>query len=99
MPNMEGLTQQENFEIHFSRLQKLWEILKEKGFRMMDLDIIRQDLEMGIRVPIVYDGACGARASYSHKRGLIIWYTNGFENPDNTTRQEIESLWSKICNP
>lgn len=28
----------------------------------------------------------------------LVSYTNRFEDPNNATRQEIESLWSKICN-
>lgn len=85
---MENQKLQENF----NRLQSIAEILREMGLQVIDNFITIERLqnptsEMGF--PIVRDGVDGIRASYSKRRGLIIWFTNGFEDPNDPKRQKI----------
>ena len=77
----------------FGRLRNIAEILKGMGLQVIDqsitLDKFRDPAaEMGF--PIVRNGANGIRASYSKREGLKIWFTNGFEDPENPKRKEIE---------
>lgn len=77
----------------FVRLQNIVEILREMGFRvvneLINIDTLQSpSSEMGF--PIVRDGLDGIRVSYSKRRGLRVWFTNGFENPENPRRQEVE---------
>ena len=93
---MEGVRGQESFETQFARFEKFWNSLKEKGFDMFDLKIVKENLECGKPVPVVHDGIDGARAYYRKSTGIKIWYTNSFENPDNPKRKEIEVIWTEI---
>ncbi|MDD4477123.1 MAG: hypothetical protein PHY40_03110 [Patescibacteria group bacterium] len=82
----------------FNRLQKIIKILREMGLRIVKNPITIDTLysptsEIGF--PIVRDGANGIRASYSKIDGLKIWFTNGFEEPDDPKRQEIEKRLKK----
>lgn len=59
-------------------------------------------------VPVVSDGLDGARVSfkkrsferYGIKRdefyNLKLWFTNGFEKPDNEIRQKIQASWDEL---
>ena len=87
----------------FDQLQKIASVLREMGFDVADGLITLNRLkdptsEMGF--PIVRDGVDGIRASYTNRRGLVIWFTNGFEDPNNPKRQEVmqrlkkEGLWN-----
>ncbi len=94
---MERFEKEKNqtYEEAFERLKAIAEFLREKGFDVTDRLITLTNLqrpmaELGF--PIVSDGADGIRASYSKNRGLIIWFTNGFEDPENTQRKEVEEF-------
>ena len=76
-------------EQSFIKLQKIAQILKEMGLRVIDHFISKDCFKESIPFPIVRDGADGIRAVY--ERGEIkIFFTNGFEDPKNTRRQEVE---------
>ena len=82
----------------FNRLQKIAHILGEMGFQvlnsMITLDRLKDPTsEMGF--PMVRDGVDGIRASYTKRQGLVIWFTNGFQDPDNPKRQEVEQRLKK----
>lgn len=82
----------------FDRLQQVVGILKEMGFEVVNRAIALDRLknptsEFGF--PIVRDGRDGIRASYTNRRGLVIWFTNGFEDPANQKRQEVEQRLKK----
>ena len=49
--------------------------------------------EMGF--PVVRDGVDGIRVSYSKRRGLIVWFTNGFEDPEDPKRKEVTEKLKK----
>lgn len=82
----------------FDRLQKVAHILREMGFKVIDdlitLDTLKDPTSMA-GFPIVRDGVDGIRASYTNRRGLIIWFTNGFEDPDDPKRQEVTQRLKK----
>lgn len=89
--NEYGADQKVREELH--RLQDVADILSVAGLQVIDRFITSDKLydstaEMGF--PIVMDGAQGIRASYSKRDGLKIWFTNGFEDPNNPKRQEVE---------
>ena len=76
-----------------TKLQKTADILRDLGFdvvdRFINIDTLtRPTAEAGF--PVVNDGAQGIRVSYSPRRGFRVWFTNGFEKPDNPRRQEVE---------
>mgnify|MGYP001598687284 FL=1 len=82
----------------FDRLQKVSVILKEMGFRVIDrlitLDALKSPTsEAGF--PIVRDGRDGIRALYTKRKGLVILFTNGFEDPANQKRQEVTQRLNK----
>ena len=77
----------------FKHLQCIIELLRGMGLRVIDKSITMerfQDPTSEIGFPIVKDRANGIRASYSKREGLQIWFTNGFEDPKDPKRQEIE---------
>ena len=91
-PEVRGLGDQKLPEV-FGRLRNIAEILREMGLKVIDQAIAFNRLrdpvaEMGF--PIVRDGVYGIRASYSKREGLQIWFTNGFGDPENPKRREIE---------
>lgn len=73
----------------FYQLQKTSEILKKIGLEVIDDLITEDELAKELPFPIVRDGLDGIRATYSKRRGLKIWFTNGFEKPDDPKRIEI----------
>lgn len=82
----------------FDRLQQIADILGEMGFHVVNSMITLGRLkdptsEMGF--PIVRDGIDGIRASYTKRQGLVIWFTNGFGDPNNQKRQEVEQRLKK----
>ena len=66
------------------------DILREIGLEVIDRFITEDNLASEMSFPIVRDGLDGIRAKYSKRRGLKFWFTNGFEDPDDPKRQEIE---------
>ena len=72
------------------KLQRAANILREMGLEVIDRFITEDRLVSGLPFPIVRDGVDGIRAEYSKRRGLKIWFTNGFEDPNNPKRREIE---------
>ena len=77
----------------FAQLEKALSVLREMGFKVCDR-FINIDLLRGIRkgdpeeFPLVDDGLNGIRATY-HRDGLVVWFTNGFESPENPQRKEV----------
>lgn len=62
---------------------------------MRDVGAATKSLLEGKPVPLVSDGLCGVRISYNRRLGrLKVWFTNGFENPEEPTRKKIEE-WIK----
>ncbi len=84
---------EEQIQADFEKLQKVANCLKELGYNVIDRFITKESMcdrmsEFGFS--LITDGACAVRASYSKRDGLEIWYTNGFEDPDNPERKVIE---------
>jgi len=83
-----------NFDNAFQQLQKIAAILAEMGLNVRsyinDSDEIKLEWMRDTAFPVALDGCDGIRASRNRKDdGFIIWFTNGFENPENPQRQEI----------
>lgn len=72
------------------QLKRAVDILREMGMEVIDRFVTEERLRSEMPFPIVRDGLDGIRAVYSRRRGLKIWFTNGFENPNDPKRQEIE---------
>lgn len=98
MENFNNEKSKNRLEEDFQRLKSIAEILKEIGLRVVD-DLITVDMLQGpgseVGFPIVRDGLDGIRASYSQRGGLRIWFTNGFENPGDPKRREVEKRLSE----
>jgi hypothetical protein len=84
----------------FERLQSIAVILRDMGFevtdRLISLDFLRQATDQEHSFPIVEDGAQGIRVSTHKKRPLRVWFTNGFEDPANPRRQEVERRLKEV---
>jgi len=82
----------ERFKKDFERLQAIAHTLKEMGFdvqdRFISLDMLKNPTAIA-GFPLVSDGANAIRVSYEKERGLVIWFTNGLEDPDDPRRQEV----------
>ena len=92
MEEFQSKPERENPEQALERLQKIAEILKEMKLNVIDRAVTLErllDATAEIGFPIVREGSNGVRASYSKRDGLRIWFTNGFDDPSNLTRQEI----------
>ncbi|MFA6382271.1 MAG: hypothetical protein WCX08_03350 [Candidatus Buchananbacteria bacterium] len=98
----EGLSRQEqkqrqleaSFDNAFHQLQEIATILAETGLNVRtyvsDPDMIKTEWMRNTAFPIVSDGLDGIRVSRNRENsGFIVWFTNGFEKPDNPQRQEI----------
>lgn len=88
----------EQLQQDFERLTQIAQILKESGLHVLDRSISMERLkdptaEMGF--PVVRDGVDGIRVSYSKRRGLIVWFTNGFEDPEYPKRKEVTEKLKK----
>jgi len=86
------IEQPEQFPVSeaLDKLQRATDILREMGLEVIDRFITGDRLISGLPFPIVKDGLDGIRAEYSKRRGLKIWFTNGFEDPNNPERRKIE---------
>lgn len=73
-----------------NQLRQAVNILREMGLEVIDRFITEDRLASEIPFPVVMDGLNGIRAEYSKRRGLEIWFTNGFEDPNDPRRLEIE---------
>ena len=91
----------ERLERDFECLEQIARILRESGLNVIDRSISIERLknptaEMGF--PIVRDGADGIRISYysrKSRKGLKVWFTNGFEDPENPKRKEVTEKLKK----
>jgi len=62
---------------------------------MRDVDAVTKSLLDGKPVPLVIDGLNGIRVSYDKSTDqLKVWFTKGFENPDEPIRKKVEQ-WIK----
>lgn len=84
---------EQKFQQDLRRLQGIANVLREMGFRVIDDFITLESLRSRTAdagFPIVRDGADGIRVSYSERDyGVKVWFTNGFEDPQNPKRQEV----------
>ncbi|MEK7135991.1 MAG: hypothetical protein AAB821_00145 [Patescibacteria group bacterium] len=99
MELLEHNTNQEKKEkLSLNDLPKVLAYLESLGLKsaVMDIADAQRYLErVGHSLPLVRDGGDGIRADYDKRTGqLKVWFTNGFEEPDNPQRQEIE-VWLK----
>lgn len=72
------------------QLKRAVDILREMGLEVIDRFVTEERLKSEMPFPIVRDGLDGIRAVYSRRSGLKIWFTNGFENPNDPKREKIE---------
>lgn len=83
----------------FEKLRIIANLLREMGLEVIDRFVTLESLkdpmsEYGF--PIVRNGIDGIRVSYFKNEGLKVWFTNGFEDPNNNLRKEIESKLKEI---
>jgi len=73
------------------RINYAAQILEEMGMDVQWRNINEENLldpVKSMQIPLVSNGALGIRATYQNNN-LKIWFTNGFENPKNSQRQEF----------
>jgi hypothetical protein len=93
-----NVEQNEKPKLGLEQLPKVVEYLQSLGLRsaIHDIEDAKQYLQtFGHSLPLVRDGVDGIRADYDKRRDeLKIWFTNGYEDPENEQRQEIKN-WIK----
>jgi len=76
------------------QLPKVLDFLRSQDMEIAVNDIERAKqylLDMGNSLPLVRDGLDGIRAGYNKRKDILsIWFTNGFQNPNNEKRKIIE---------
>lgn len=89
----------EELDRDWNHLQRLLEYCKSIGLKICDISrdyFNNSTVQMGMPTPIVHDGVDGIRMSYDKRRGLLIWFTNKFENPEDETRKKVKEQWDRI---
>lgn len=89
----------EGVDQDWSHLQRLLEYCRSIGLRTCDISrdyFNNSTVQMGMPTPIVHDGTDGIRMSYDKRRGLLIWFTNGFDDPEDETRKRVKEQWDRI---
>ena len=89
----------EEIDHEWDRLQNLLEYLRSIGLRTRDISrdyFDNSTVRKGMPTPIVFNGADGIRMSYEKRRGLMVWFTNGFEDPENETRKKVREYWNNL---
>jgi len=75
-------------DLAFEQLLQIAEILRSMGLDVIDR-LIKKEYMHHAGTPLVSDGLDGIRFSYNRVNGLRIWFTNGFENWDDSKRVEV----------
>ena len=91
-PHNPGMTPETQVQKDFEGLKKMIKVIGEMGFQVIERPTtpdILEDPTSEAGFPLVHDGVDGIRASYTKDRGLVIWFTNTFEDPQNSQRQEV----------
>lgn len=96
-PNPEINENETKFQEAYQELQQIISILKENDFTIPEYcfseDTIREYWDKKFPFPIVREGVDGIRVSPRREGGFNIWFTNGFENPDNSERIKITKIF------
>ena len=81
------------FESAFQELQGIVAVLKELGLDVPEYcfqkSFIQEQLERKNTFPIARDGMDGIRARQSRTGGFRVFFTNGFDDPNDSRRVEI----------
>ena len=90
--NENFLEKKENLGLE--QLPKVLDFLRSLGMEIAVNNIEKAKeylLDVGDSLPLVRDELDGIRASYHKRKNILsIWFTNGFQNPDNEKRKIIE---------
>jgi predicted aspartyl protease len=82
-----------SFEQAYAELQQILDLLANMDLQIVefgrDEDIIRRQWEDKYPFPIVRDGADGIRVKRERDGHFKVWFTNGFEKPEDPQRVEI----------
>jgi hypothetical protein len=81
----------EKYVKNYQQLQEIWTVLKEAGLTPTNYppEFVEEEWNSDSAFPLAQDGVQGIRISRSREGQLKIWFTNGFENPNNPKRIEI----------
>lgn len=81
----------EKYAGDFQQLRKILEIIKSFGLTFPGYSdkIVQNQWDMGNTFPIANEGAQGIRVTRERGGGLIVSFTNGFEDPKNPKRMEV----------
>jgi hypothetical protein len=86
---------EDEFEKDYAIFQKIIDILKGLGFeandRVFGREMVRKNWEKGLPFPLTNEGLDGIRISLLKDGKMKVWFTNGFEDPQNPRRQEVVS--------
>ena len=89
----------EGFDQDWDRLQQLLKYLTSLGLAVHSISRDYFDdfvVGQGMPTPIAGRGGDGIRMSYEKRRGLLVWFTNEFENPEDETRKNVQEYWSAL---
>ena len=84
-------TSVEKYKDEFDQLRVIREVLSEAGLCVCDYpnEMIVEQFELRNAVPVAMEGAQGIRVSRKREGGLLISFTNGFENPKDLKRIKV----------
>ncbi len=98
----------EKIKGEFERLLKIHAILKEMGFKIWEyastFENFKEEWDKRTAFPLVWEGGNGIRVSPDRWKGLVVWFTNSFEDPENPVRLKVkerltvEGLWNREGN-
>ena len=83
----------------WDKLQQLLEYLTSLGLKTRNLSRDYFDnftVRQGMPTPLAGLGGDGIRISYDRRRGLLLWFTNEFEDPDDETRKKVKEYWDSL---
>ena len=84
----------EKIKGEFERLKTIHSILTEMGFTVWEFatsfENFKELWKEEKAFPLVDDGANGIRAIPHKDRGLVVTFTNEYEEPDDPIRQKVE---------
>ena len=87
----ESLLEKRDFHEEFHQLQVIKNVLSGHGLNICEYsdDIVQEQFKERYTFPIANDGAQGVRVTRERKGGLVVSFTNGFEDPKNKKRVEV----------
>lgn len=92
-----NLSQEIILQERLKRLEKIVEVLRNLGIKINTRFISENFLKNNEPdFPISSEGMDGIRISIDPEKGPVVWFTNGFEDEENSRRKEIETALQEV---